>query len=83
MYLTEVGARAVGVILARGRRYRWLATHPDMLWPDGLTFGTDGLIYVTAAKLPSFAPLNGGTRGDRVPYFVLRSPPLAFGRIGN
>lgn len=83
LYLTEVGGRAVGVIPARGRQYRRLATHPDMLWPDGLTFGTDGMLYVTVAQLPLAAPLNGGTRGDRAPYLIMRFAPLAPGRIGN
>lgn len=82
VYLTEVGSYAIGVIPARTRAYRRLAEHPDMLWPDGLTFGPDGLLHVTAAQLPRTAPLNGGTRGDSVPYVIMRTRPLAPGRIG-
>ena len=82
LYLTEVGTRAIGVIPAEGRRYRRLAEHPDMLWPDGLTFGPDGMLYATVAQLPLAAPLNGGTRGDAQPHLLVRTRPLAPGRIG-
>ena len=83
VYLTEVGGRAIGVVPARTRAYRRLAEHPDMLWPDGLTFGPDGLLYVTVAQLPRSAPLNGGTRGDEPPYLIMRTRPLAPGRVGT
>ncbi|MGI4941805.1 MAG: SMP-30/gluconolactonase/LRE family protein [Janthinobacterium lividum] len=82
LYFTEVGARAIGVIPAEGRHYRRLAEHPDMLWPDGLTFGPDGMLYATVAQLPLAAPLNGGTRGDKQPHLLVRTRPLAPGRVG-
>ncbi len=82
LYVTEVGARAIGVIPAEGRRYRRLAEHPDMLWPDGLTFGPDGMLYATVAQLPLAAPLNGGKRGDVQPHLLVRTRPLAPGQVG-
>lgn len=82
LYLAEVGGRAIGVIPAEGRQYRRLAEHPDMLWPDGLTFGPDGMLYATVAQLPLAAPLNGGRRGDRQPHLLARTRPLAPGRVG-
>lgn len=83
LYLTEVEGRAVGVIPAADRTYRRLATHPDMLWPDGLSAGPDGFLYVTIAQLPLSPPLNGGTDGSRPPYLLARFRPLAAGRLGH
>jgi sugar lactone lactonase YvrE len=83
LYLTEVGNRAVGVIPFTDQRYRTLARHPDMLWPDGLSFGPDGFCYVTIAQLPLSPPLNDGQNGSRPPYHLGRFRPLAPGRVGH
>lgn len=82
LYLTEVESRAIGVIPAGDRGYRRLATHPENLWPDGLTFGPDGWLYWTVAQLPLSPPLNGGSAGHKPPYLILRTRPLASGRTG-
>lgn len=80
--LTEVDARAIGVIPVEGRRYQRPAEHPDMLWPDGLTFGPEGMLHTTVAQLPLAAPLNGGKRGDTQPHLLVRISPLTRGRVG-
>ena len=82
LYMTEIGGRAIGVIPAADRTYRRLAEHPEMLWPDGLTWGPDGMLYTTVSQLPLAAPLNGGMRGDRQPHLLMRMRPLAPGRVG-
>lgn len=83
LYLTEVGGRAVGIVPASDRRYRRYATHPDMLWPDGLSAGPDGFLYVTIAQLPLAPPLNGGKDGSAAPYLMARFRTLAPTRLGH
>jgi len=73
LYLTEVGAEAVGVIPADTRRYRRLAEHPDLVWPDGVSFAPDGFMYVSAAQVNRAAPFNAGEGRNRPPYFIFRS----------
>ncbi len=77
LYLTEIEHRAIGVIDPRTRRYRRVVESPDMLWPDGLTPGPDGMVYVVTSKLPTAAAFNGGTDRVRAPWPVFRFRPLA------
>ena len=75
LYLVEIENRAVGVIPAADRRYRRVARHAEMFWPDGLIGGPDGYIYVTASELPFSPPFNGGSMTGRPPYKVFRFRP--------
>ncbi len=75
LFLTEIEHRAVGEIAAADRCYRQVAISPDMLWPDGLAMGPDGMIYVTATQLPLAAPFDDGDMKARAPFLVLRFKP--------
>lgn len=75
LYLTEIEHRAVGVIAPADRCYRQVATSPDMLWPDGLARGPDGMIYVTVTQLPLAAPFDDGDMKARAPFLVMRFAP--------
>ena len=79
VYLVEIENRAVGVIPASDRRYRRIAQHPEMYWPDGLIGGPDGYIYVTASELPLSPAFNGGrmTGAGHYKVFRFRPPDLA------
>lgn len=83
LYLTEVEHRTVGVIPAHDRKYRRLVEHADMFWPDGLSTGSDGALYVTIDQLPSSPTLNGGRDVSSPPFLIMRFSPLAAGRIGH
>ncbi|ACO79726.1 hypothetical protein AvCA_35790 [Azotobacter vinelandii CA] len=83
LYLTGVEHRAVGVIGADDRQYRRLATHPDLIWPDGVSFSPDGWMYVSAAQLSEVPVFNEGKALQRPPYYIFRFRPIAPGRLGN
>lgn len=82
IYITDVGANAVGVIGA-DRQYRVLAQDPRLSWPDSFSFGPDGKLYVVANQLHRTATLNAGTQTAAPPFHVLRFEPLAAGVTGR
>ena len=83
LYLTEVGERAVGIIPPDTRQYRRLVTDPNMVWPDGVTFNSDGFMYTGAAQLPLTQVLQAdGIAKNKAPYLVYRFRPLAAGTPG-
>lgn len=83
LYLTEIENRAVGVIPASDRKYRRLVSHPDLIWPDGVSFSPDGWMYVSAAQLSEVPLFNDGKALQKPPYFVFRFKPLAQGQLGD
>ena len=83
LYMTEVGERAVGVIPADTRKYYRLVTAPGMVWPDGVTFNSDGYMYTGAAQLTLTNVLQAdGVGKNKAPYLVYRFRPLAPGIPG-
>jgi len=83
LYLTEVDHRAVDIISARDRTSRRLVKQSEMTWPDGLSTGLAGPLYVTVDQLLRSAPPNGGRDGTAPPYLLVRFTPLEGGRLGH
>lgn len=82
IYISEIGANAVGVI-ERDRSYRRLLQDPKLSWPDAFSFGPDGALYTVANQLHRSAVLNGGVDAIRPPFLVVRVPALAPGVVGR
>ncbi len=82
IYITDIANNAIGVIDTQ-RRYRTLVPDARLSWPDALSFGPDGLLYIVANKLHKTARLNAGRDEARPPYYVLRVRPLAPGTVGR
>ncbi|UOM36677.1 major royal jelly family protein [Acuticoccus sp. I52.16.1] len=57
-----------------GRRWTTIAQDPLLDWPDTLSVGPDGYLYVTANQLERQAPFHGGIDRREQPYRVLRVP---------
>ncbi|MEM0961107.1 MAG: L-dopachrome tautomerase-related protein [Bacteroidota bacterium] len=83
VYLTEVAARAVGVIPADTREYRRYASAEEMVWPDGVSFSPDGHMYVSAAQVSRAAVFTDGDGRNTPPYLIYRFRPETPGRTGH
>jgi sugar lactone lactonase YvrE len=58
--------------LAPGGQWTTIAQGPDMSWPDTLSVGPDGYLYVIANQLHRQAGFNGGKDLRVKPYRLLR-----------
>lgn len=58
--------------LAPGGTWTTIAQGPDMSWPDTMSIGPDGYLYVMANQLHRQAAFNGGKDVRRQPYRLLR-----------
>lgn len=83
IYVTDVTRNAIGVF-EPGKGYRLLLTDEVLLtWPDGMSGGPDGNIYVVVNQLHRHSTLSAGE--DRVvrPFRLLRFRPLAPAAVGR
>lgn len=83
IYVSDISAKAIGVINARSKKYQQYIRHGDFLWPDGLCFGNDGRLYFYASQLHLMPQFNGGRKISKNPYFLFKIKPLADGTVGR
>jgi sugar lactone lactonase YvrE len=70
-YFTDLGNSAITVLRPDGT----LATlvRDDRLdWPDALSFGEPGWLYIAVNQLHEAPALNGGVEGAEPPFLILR-----------
>jgi sugar lactone lactonase YvrE len=83
VYITDITNYAIGVVEPSGS-YRVLFRDEKLLvWPDGMSFGPDGYIYVVANQLHLSPVFNMGKDLSTPPYYVLRFKSLADGAVGR
>jgi sugar lactone lactonase YvrE len=85
VYVSDLTAKAIGMIAAGSREYRVLATDPRFLWPDGLCFGTDGRLYfyTVATKAAPRSPRALPAAADTQTNYLFRLQTPASGRVGD
>lgn len=82
VFVGDVASNAVGVVAPNGR-YRQLHVDAARLSAlDGMSYGPDGFIYVTAGR-PQRGSAIDGEGADKAPFQILRFRPLAPGVVGR
>ncbi len=82
VYLTGVNGNEIGIIRP-GHPYETYIKDDRLDWPDGFSFGPDGMIYVTINQLNRSKALNLGKEEGMKPYLIARFKPIAMGAIGR
>ena len=84
VYISEIGAHAVGVIEPERRTYRRLIQSPQLSWPDAFSFGPNGTeVYTVANQLHRSPVLNAGVDAAERPFRILTFPGLSPGFVGR
>lgn len=83
LYLSYVESKSIGVVPAQNKTAYRYAAHPQMLWPDGVSFGNDGALYSGAAQLYLGAAFNGGVDKTSAPFYIFKVQPIAPGLPGR
>jgi len=88
LYLTVVGTHTIGIIPADTRVYRDYVSDPKMIWPDGVSYNSDGFMYSGAAQLIQTGAFQSnatpsGAANNAPPYRIYRFRPEAPGTPGS
>ncbi|MEY2856580.1 MAG: hypothetical protein RLZZ74_890 [Cyanobacteriota bacterium] len=83
VYLTSITDNAIGVVDQTGA-YQTLYQDDKLLsWTDGMAFSSDNYIYVTVSQLQNSPPLNNDKNSFKAPFYLVRFPALASGKVGR
>lgn len=83
VYITAITDNAIGVVDQSGN-YRTLYQDDNLLsWTDGMAFSQDNYIYVTVSQLHNSPPLNNGENAFQSPFYLVKFPALASGKVGR
>ncbi len=74
VYLTDLEHSAIAV-LGPDRSLRTLIADPRLRWPDGLSFGPDGWLYVTCSALHHVIGRSPAHVRSQAPYHIYRFRP--------
>lgn len=70
-YFTDLGNNAIAVLHPDGT-LETLVQDDRLSWPDALSFGEPGWLYIAVNQLHRAPPLNGGVEGAKPPFRIMR-----------
>jgi sugar lactone lactonase YvrE len=82
IYVTSIEDGAIAVIDS-SKQLKTLVTHPKMRWPDGLSFGPDGYVYVADSDIPDVMMKSKGHMKENAPYYIFKFKGLSTARAGQ
>ena len=83
VYITSITDNSIGVVKPDGSYETLIKDASKLSWPDGLSVGPDGMIYVTVNQLHRSKFLNGGKSRVTGAYFLQRFKPLDSVSVGR
>lgn len=82
IYVTSIEDGAINVI-GTDRKQRTLVKHPKMRWPDGLSFGPGGWLYVADSDIPDVMMQSKDHIRASAPFYIFRFKPGTVGVPGQ
>ncbi len=82
IYLTGIEDGSINVIDST-RTMRTYAKHPLMRWPDGLSFGPGGWLYIADSDIPDVMMQSKSHIQSSAPFYIFRVKGLALGVAGQ
>lgn len=74
IYVTSIEDGAINVI-GTDRQQRTLIKHPLLRWPDGLSFGPDGWLYIADSDIPDVMMKSKAHIAASKPFYLFRLKP--------
>ena len=72
LYLTDIEHGAVVAFDPKEKKLAPVIADDRLSWPDSLSFGPDGALYVTASQIQNMPRFNGGKSRRTTPYQVFK-----------
>lgn len=82
IYVTSIEDGAINVI-GTDRSQKTLIKHPKMRWPDGLSFGPDGWLYIADSDIPDLLMQSKSHMRGAAPFYLFRFKPGPMGVPGQ
>ncbi len=71
IYLTDIEHGGLAIV-GKDRRLQTLLSSPRLRWPDGLSFGPDGYLYIADSNLGELMMQSRGHMRSQAPYYLFR-----------